>query len=652
MMTAVKLFEPGHIGKVQLKNRIVMAPMGMGRMDEDDGNWGPRVQEYFLARSRGGTGLVTTCGIMVTQKLEPFTSRHFNVYSDKHLDALRRIADDAHCHGAKISVQLSAGLGRVLPKFLMDLNPDPNIPPVSASPGPYFYNPSVICRALAIEEVEELAHSFGEAAKRCQMAGADIVELNGHNGYILDQFMSAIWNQRNDKYGGSRENRLTLAREIIESIKQGTAGSMPVVYRFGMDHYVEGGRTLEESSAIARELEAMGYDALHVDAGCYETPWRCHPTMYQARGSVVNMAAKAKSTVKIPVIAVGKLHYPDLAEGVLQDGKADFIALGRGLLADPEWPLKVRENRRSELVLCIVDCEGCIGELYKGHAVSCTVNPICGHEKEWRLTPIKKERSLLVIGGGPAGMEAARLGVMRGLSVTLWEKSDKLGGNLRVAGAPASKRDLLDLLDYQSTQLRSLRVAVKLNTEGVAKDICASGADFVVLATGAIPKKFDLPGAAANRTMTAIDLLLGRGNVGKRVVVVGGGLVGCETALHLANERHEVVLTTRGDSLMNDVNFLTRTTLLALLKECGVKVMTSIRPQSVVREGLLAKQNDKQVTIPSDAIVLSAGMWPCNELQAELTGRVANLFAIGDCVQPRLIMNAIWEAFHTVRSFE
>lgn len=648
----MRLFEPGKVGKVELKNRIVMAPMGMGRMDEADGNWGPRVQEYFLARARGGVGMITTCGIMVTQKLEPFTSHHFNVYSDKHLDSLQKIVKGAHEYGAKVSVQLSAGLGRVIPKFITDLNPDPNTPPVSASPGPYLYNPSVMCRALTTEEVEELAQAFGLAAKRCRTVGVDVVELNGHNGYMLDQFMSATWNRRTDKYGGSREKRLNLAREIVASIKKETRGELPVIYRFGMDHHLEGGRNVQESMAIARELEAMGYDGLHIDAGAHETSWWGHPTTYQPRGPLVDMAASAKSAVSIPVIAVGKLHYPDIAEKVLQEGKADFIALGRGLIADPDWPVKVKENRLDDLVLCITDAEGCSGELYKGRAVSCTLNPMCGHEKEWALAPVKRKRSLLVIGGGPAGMEAARLGALRGLSVTLWERSDRLGGNLRAAAVPSFKKDLLDFMNYQVTQLRRLPVDVRMSKEATAKDVLASGADLVVLALGAVPEKLDLPGADTNKVINAIDLLLDGCHVGKRIVVVGGGLIGCETALHLVHAGHEVTLTTRREKLLDDANFYNRRMLLMLLKDSKVNVLAGTWPQRAVREGLVVRHDGKEATIPADAIIVSAGMRPRNELRAELSGKVANLFAIGDCVEPRLIINAIWEAFHAVRSIE
>ncbi len=648
----MKLFEPGKIGNIELRNRIVMAPMGMGRMDEPDGNWGERVHEYFLARARGGAGMITTCGIMVTQKLEPFTSHHFNINSDKHLESLQKMATGIHKHGAKVSVQLSGGLGRVLPKFLKDLAPDPNTPPISSSPGPYLYEPSIMCRALRLEEVEEIAQAFGTAAKRCQMAGADVVEMNGHNGYILDQFMSAIWNRRTDKYGGSREKRLTLAREIIGAIRKSTGGHMPVIYRMGMDHHVEGGRTLEESLLITKELEAMGYDALHLDAGAHETAWYGHPTTYQPRGCLVYLAARTKSVVSIPVIAVGKLHYPDLAEKVLQEGEADFIALGRGLLADPDWPNKVREDRLDDLVLCITDSEGCSGELYKGRAVSCTVNPACGHEKEWTLTRVKHKKRLLVVGGGPAGMEAARLGALRGMDVLLWEKGDRLGGNLRAAGAPSCKKDLLDYMEYQITQIRKLKVDVKLNTEAIVKEVLGQDANLVVLATGAVPQQLDLPGVEAKHVVTAIDLLLGKKHSGEKAVVVGGGLIGCETALHLAEQGKQVTLTTRREKLLDKVDFHNRRMLLMLMKDSPIRVLTNTWPQRIVADGLIAKQDQKEVTIPAETVVLSPGMHSCNELQAQLSGKVTNLFAIGDCVAPRLIINAIWEAYHTIKSIE
>ncbi|MDO8674450.1 MAG: NADH:flavin oxidoreductase, partial [Dehalococcoidia bacterium] len=358
-----------------MKNRIVLAPMGLGKMTEPDGNWGERVREHYLARIRGGVGLITTSVVYVTQQLEAHTRTTLNLDSDLHLESLRTIIELAHLHGAKVSVQLSGGLGQGVHLYVLD----PNAPPVSASATPYRFDPSVLCRPLAIEEVEEIVQDFGRAAKRCQMAGADMVEVHSHNGFILDAFMSARWNQRSDKYGGSPEKRLTLAREVVSCIKEQTGGDFPVIYRFPLDHYVKDGRTADESLPICQELEAMGVDALHIDAGCYESAWWLAPSMYQPRGTTVDLAARAKTVVKIPVIAVGKLHYPLLAEKVLQEGKADFIALGRGLLADPEWPIKVRENRLDDILHCIGDNEGCFGEHHASRLRSCTVNPTCGH---------------------------------------------------------------------------------------------------------------------------------------------------------------------------------------------------------------------------------------------------------------------------------
>ncbi len=425
----MKLFEPGKIGTMKLKNRIVMASMGMGTMAEADGDWTGRVREYLVARARGGTGLITTGVVFVSQKLEPFMSGYFlKLYSDSQLESLRRIAEAIHQHGAKVSVQLGAGWGRVLPANWQG----EGVIPISASATPCYFNPEVTSRAISTQEAQELAQAFGAAAKRCQMAGVDCVELHGHEGYLLDQFMSELWNQRNDKYGGSRKKRLTFVREAIAAIKREAGQKFPVIYRFGIDHYLEGGRTVEESLWIAKQLEAMGVDALHVDAGCYETWWWPHPPTYQPPGCMVDMAERVKPVVRVPIIAVGKLHYPALAEQVLQEGKADFIAIGRGLLADPDWPNKVMEGRPEDITPCIGDQEGCLHRLFLGRDTSCTVNPVCGHEKEWALTPIKSKRkkALLVIGGGPAGMEAARVAALRGMEAILWEKTDRLGGNL------------------------------------------------------------------------------------------------------------------------------------------------------------------------------------------------------------------------------
>lgn len=643
----MKLFEPGKIGAMEVKNRIVMAPMGIGKMAEADGDWGARVREYYITRARGGTGLITTSLVFVSQKLEIMTKYYPNLYLDSHLESLHKIVEGVHQYGAKVSVQLTAGFGRVLGTGHWRLDTIP----ISASPTPCYFTPEVIARPITTQETEELAEAFGAAAKRCQMAGVDAIELHGHEGYLLDQFMSEIWNQRNDKYGGSREKRLTFAREAIAAIKKEVGKDLPVIYRFGIDHYLEGGRTVEESLWIAKQLEAMGVDALHVDAGCYETSWWPHPPTYQPPGCMVDMAEKVKPVVRVPIITVGKLHYPTLAEKVLQEGKADFVAIGRGLLADPDWPNKVMEGKLEDIRPCIGDHDGCFAELLSGRATSCTVNPACGHEKEWALSPVKSKRKkvLLVIGGGPAGMEAAQVAALRGIEVILWEKTGRLGGNLWPASVPDMKRDLRDLLQYQVTQLQKLPVKIELGKEATAESIIKSGVESVMLATGAVPEIPGIIGANSSSVITAADLLLGKGKVGKTVVVIGGGLVGCETSVYLAQNGCQVIVIEQLPDILNNVTLGNRDMLLKMLADNKVQVLTRTRPVKVVASGISVRYDDRDRILPAESIVLAAGMRPRNELQSTLTGKVTELYAIGDCVQPGRIIDAIWQAFHTAR---
>lgn len=639
----MKLFEPGNIGVMKLKNRIIMAPMGVL------GNWTERAREYYVARARGGVGLITTGAVFISPKLEPVAKDHLNLYLDSHLDSLHRIVEGVHQYGAKISVQLTAGFGRVV--MLRWLQPDAN-PPISASATPCYFKPDTTTRALSTSEVEELAQAFGTAAKRCQMIGADAVELHGHEGYLLDQFMSSIWNRRTDKYGGSRQKRLTFAREAIAAIKREAGQEFPVIYRVGIDHYLEGGRTPTESLWIVKQLESMGVDALHVDAGCYGSSWWPHPPTYQPPGCMIDMAAKVKPVVKVPVIAVGKLHYPRLAERVLQEGKADFIAIGRGLLADPDWPNKVKEDRLEDIRPCIGDHEGCLTQLLSGGVTSCTVNPACGHEKEWALIPIKNKKTLLIIGGGPAGMEAARVAALRGIEVTLWEKTDRLGGNLWPASVPEFKNDLKNLLDYLVTQLKKLPVKIEFGKEATAENVLSSGAKAVILATGAVPQMPNIIGAKSHHTITAADLLLGKGKVGKEVVVVGGGLIGCETAVYLAQNGCQVTVIEQLPNILSNVPHVNGDMLLKMMTDNKVQVLTNTQPIEVVAGGVLVKQDDNKRILPAQSLVLAAGMRSRNELQRNLTGKITELYAIGDCAEPGRIIDAMWQAFHTARKIK
>ena len=463
----MRLFEPGMIGKVPIKNRIVMAPMGVAGLCEPDGRLSQRAIDFYLARAKGNTGLIITCVARSSRQFEHSSEIpllfHPMVDHRMYVCRLSELADAVHDYGAKIAIQLTAGYGRVSHHWLLK-----TVEAVGPSRLPCFWDPQVVTRELTVREIHDLVQSFKFGAEIISSAGIDGIELHAHEGYLFDQFQTAIWNQRNDRYGGSLEKRMTFALEVLEAIKQGAGADFPVIYRFGLTHYIAGGREVEEGIQVARRLEAAGYAALHIDAGCYETWYWAHPPTYLPPGCMVNLAELVKKEVKIPVIAVGKLGYPDLAEKVLQEGKADFVALGRALLADPEWPNKVREKRFEDICPCIGDHDGCMERVMRRKYISCSVNPSTGMEREFTLHRAEKKKFVLVIGGGPAGMEAARVAALRGHAVLLWEKSASLGGNLIPACVPEFKRDYRSLIDYLSIQIKKAGVSVEVGREANA----------------------------------------------------------------------------------------------------------------------------------------------------------------------------------------
>jgi 2-enoate reductase len=649
----MKLLEPGRIGNVEIKNRVIMAPMGMrGTCDLDSEEyWGERVRAYYGARAKGGTGMITTEMVFVSKALEPCAQELFSMANDKHQGAVRKLAETLHTYDCKLSVQLTAGFGRVVPPFIV---PD-GVKPVSASENTNYYvpdYPDLNSRAVTTEEAAALANSFGYSAMRCREAGADCVELHGHEGYFMDQFMTGLWNRRDDRYGGSREKRLTFAREAIAAIKREAGEDFPIIYRFGITHYLEGGREEEEGLWIAGELEKMGVAALHVDAGCYETGWWPHPPQYQPPGCMVELAAKVKKTSTLPILTVGRLQYPEVAEKVLEDGKADFIVIGRGLLAEPEWVNKVASGRTAEIRPCIGCHEGCLWQMIGGEPTSCSLNPTCGHETEWQLTPLKEKRSLLIIGGGPGGIEAARVGTERGFAVTLWEASDRLGGNLWLAAKPGFKKDIADYIDYLNTLVKGLPIDIVLNKAATAEDIKNFGADYVILATGA---QMEPPTFEGSNVLTAIQVMEGVQPPGKRILIMGAGVIGSETAVYLAQQGKQVDLCARMDADdldMDTIDHNNRFMLLKIIQETpGITVHRGTIPVGLENGGVEVEQNGKKKKMPMDSLVFAGRLFPKNELSTSLEN-ADKVISIGDCTEPSTIMEAVWQAFKAVREIE
>jgi 2-enoate reductase len=657
----MKLFESGAIGNLTIKNRIVMDALNIQMATPvDEAALTQRAIDFYVARAKGGVGLIKTTFMRPNRKLE-FSIGEPVVNSERCVSWLNDLAEAVHDYGAKVCVQMSPGLGRIP-------TPKPWLPHgglVGPSPLPSFRDPNgqlptlgpgrypargekyVTTRELSIEEIEELVRDFEFSAKIIRLADIDCIEIHSHQGYLLDEFLTALWNKRTDRYGGDLNGRLRLALELVEAVKRGAGPDFPVLFKYPLTHYLEGGRAIEEGLEIAKRLEAAGVGALTITGGCYETYNRTQPPTTQPRGCWVDLCEMTKKVVRIPVVTSGKLGYPDLAEKILQEGKGDFIGLCRYLLADPEWPNKVREGRREDIVPCVGCHEGCIARVRKFQRIGCAVNPAAGAEKELTILPAERKKSVLVVGGGPAGLEAARVLALRGHQVTIWEKQERLGGNLIPAAVPDFKDDYKLLIQYLSTQIKKLGVKVELKKVATPELVQKFGPDAVFVATGAqhlIPEieEIDL-WVEKGRVVTAVEALLGMREIGKSVVVAGAGLIGCETALHLAQKGRKVTIA-GGRRLAHDMVWGNALDLIKLLDDHKVKILNNNRVIRITETGV----DSAHQHFDADTVVLAVGMQSNNEIALEaLTGRVPEVYAIGDCVRPRHVLNAIWEGYRT-----
>lgn len=658
-----KLFSPIQIGKVEIKNRIAMAPMGTLGMANADGSLKPTTIDYYAERAKGGVGLIITGLTAVERKIVHMPKANVPMIFWNDASSYGELAERVHAFGGKVFVQLTGGWGRV--SILEHLNPGDI--PVSASAIPNVWNPKLKCRALETEEVEEIVKAFGEAAAIVASTGCDGVELHGHEGYLLDQFTTRIWNRRKDKYGGpALEQRLQFPLEIIGEIKKRAGKNFPITYRVGLKHMIKGlnkaalpeeefeeaGRDLPEGLKLLEILAAAGVDAFHVDKGCYDSWYWAHPPVYQKYGNMIDMAAEAKKAVKVPVIGVGRMDDPELAVRIIEEGKADLIALGRGLLADPSWPHKVMNQRYADIRPCLGCQYGCMYRLRQKKALSCSVNPACGREKIYRMEPATEKKKILIIGGGVAGMEAARCASLRGHDAKIFEKSDHLGGHLPVIEKLYFKYGHDRLLKYYLNQMNELHIDVKFNTEITQSMISPQDFDVILVATGSkpvIPGHVDV--SHGKQVMTSIEALgKKKSDMGDKIIVIGGGLMGCEIALWLRYMGKDVTILEMSSQLLADgVQAANRQMLLDMLNFNKVKIRLNadvkrLTPKSVIFQGLKEKEE-----LDGEGFVFATGLQPEDSLYKTLYREYPNVFALGDCGGGKRIHDAIWSAYGLVR---
>lgn len=659
--TYKNLFEPVRIGKVEIKNRIVMAPLGIDYMTNLDGSPSERAVEYYLERARNGVGLIISGCFKVENEIEKL-EEGTPLISERAIGPFGELCDALHSFGVRFFVQLTAGYGRVaVPSTLRGS-------PVSASAVPNYWNTNVVCRALETEEVEQIILAMGRAAELLHLAGVDGIELHGHEGYLFDQFTTSAWNKRKDKYGGSLENRLRFPIEVLREIRKRCGKAFPVQYRFGMKHYmkdchsgalpgekfIETGRDIEEGMRMARMLEDAGFNALHVDAGCYDSWYWPHPPMYQKHGCMIDMAAEAKKVVEIPVIAVGRLDDPEVATKVIEEKKADMVAIGRGLLADPKWPIKVQEGIKADIRPCLACYDGCFAAYRRMKPISCAVNPSAGREKQYQLSRTDTPKEIVVVGGGVAGMEAARVAAIRGHRVTLYEKEENLGGMLIAASVPDFKKELKRLLSWYELQLAKAGVKIRLGKDVSPEFLIEKNPEVVFVATGASPVIPEIKGIENTMVITGVNLLLGKRTVGFRPLIVGGGLVGCEIALWLAGQGKRVTIVEMLPELMASGSFVphqVRLMIMDLLAANNVTLLTNAKVKEIAEDGFVVIHKDYETTkIKADTVVTAVGLKPNNELFRSLSGSFTRIFVLGDCREPNNIMNAIWDAYEVARA--
>lgn len=653
-----KLYTPINIGKLEIPNRYAMAPMGPLGLGDCEGGWNQRGIDYYTRRAKGGTGLIITGVTFSDTEVEKpsFPNTPNSTYNPvQFVRTSREMTERVHAYGSKIFLQMSGGFGRVtIPTNLGEF------PPVSASAIPHRWLDKT-CRPLTVEEIHGIVKSFGKGAYNAKRAGFDGIEIHAvHEGYLIDQFAISFFNHRTDEYGGSLENRLRFAKEIREEIAKTCGWDFPVAMRFSLksmikdwregglpgEDFEEKGRDIPEGIEAAKLLVKYGYDALDVDAGTYDAWWWNHPPMYMGKAPYKKFAKIVKDNVDVPVIMAGRVDNPDTALECLEDGTCDMISLGRPLLADPDIIKKIRTNRVEQIRPCISCQEGCMGRIQAYSMINCAVNPQAGKERVSDYRPVTKKKKVLIIGGGVAGCEAARVLAERGHEPVLYEASGRLGGNLIPGGAPDFKEDDIALADWYAEELNRLNVEVHLNS--MADETLATDPQFdaVIVATGSRPKMFSL--GDDDKVYAAEEVLTGKKETGDKVVVVGAGLVGCELALDLAKKGKDVTIVEALDKVMavnGPLCSANKDMLERLIPFNGIKVQCSARVTGY-KDGVLTAQVDGETKeFPADSVVLCVGYRSENTLYENIKYDVDDLYLLGDAKKVSNIMYAIWDAF-------
>ncbi|MGD0854648.1 MAG: FAD-dependent oxidoreductase [Dehalococcoidia bacterium] len=644
------LFTPFKIKNLELKNRIVMPPMTTNLADPD-GNVTENMINYYAARARGGAGYIVVEAACV-EPAGKLMALSPGIWDNNMVNGWKKLADACHKGGSKVALQIGHAGRQTTSMFTFETPRG-----VSAVADPMLQEMPV---EFTLADIKDLLSKYGDAITRAREAGFDAVELHMAHGYLLSQFLSPHSNKRTDEYGGSLMGRLKFPLEVIKNTRSIVGKDYPIQVRLNLEEAVPNGRKLEETMLLAPILQDAGVDCFHFTTAVFTdllygqklVQWVSNiANMGTPMANFTNMVKEMKKVLTVPVIAANRINDPVIAEMVLREGRCDLVSMGRALIADPELPAKARAGKLQDINLCIGCNEGCVQRLNFGSAITCTVNPAVGKEKEMEITAAPKRKKVFVAGGGPGGMEAARVAAIRGHDVTLYEKSAKLGGQLNLACVPPTKQELSETVIWLSNQVAKAGVKVKLNTALTLNEIEKEKPDVLVVATGAWQTDVKIKGADGPNVVTAWDILCGKAWVPfhidftpASIVVVGGGELGAEIADLLAEANKSVTVIASTEDIALDVNTMLRPGLLSRLAINGVKTIVQARVTAIEGETVTYEKGEQEETIKDvDGVVLAVGIKPVNQLAAEAKGKVAEIYVIGDAADQRKALDAIAE---------
>jgi 2,4-dienoyl-CoA reductase-like NADH-dependent reductase (Old Yellow Enzyme family)/thioredoxin reductase len=627
------LFSPYSIKNCELKNRIVMPGLA-SFLIEDDGSITEHTIEHYRLRAAGGPAMVImeACSVSPEGIVSPHQSR---IYDDRFIEGLSKIAGVIKSEGAVAAVQIHHGGRQISAKVIKQKPFAPSSLPCPTIRGEV--------TPLSVNGIQELVQKFGDAAARAVESGFELIEIHGAHGYLINQFLSRFSNIREDEYGGDIAGRTRFAKEIVQEVKKHLPEGFPLSFKISAQEFVSDGLTVDESIEILKILVKAGVDIVQVSAGNDATPeWICQP-MFMEKACLVDAAERVKKALGIPIMAVGRINDPVIANDIIKKGKADLVCIGRGLLADPEMPNKAKEGRLDDIRICIA-CNTCMESIFRRGRVECLVNPMLGREKEMAFHPAKLRKKVMVIGGGPGGLNVAWVAARRGHDVHLFEKQSALGGQLIFSCVAGYKKELQSLIKYQKRQIEKFGVNYYLKHEVTADTVKEENPDVVVLATGSLPFSPKVEGIDKSNVVTFAEVLSENPPAQKKTVVVGGGPTGCEVALHLSENGCPVVIVEMLPTIGKPLESITRKVLLKELKANNVKVMTEFRLSKVEENGVFVVGKDmEEQFLEAERVVIATGNRPDNKLYNQIESLGYEIHRIGDCLEPRSAKSAIYE---------